>query len=293
MILSMTGFGAGKGQSGEEEISVSLRSVNHKFCEVKARLPYELAPLEAELVRQVKDGLARGAIEASVRRTAGGGRSATTAKVDLELARQYVSALNEAADALSLPRNLGTAELARIEGLVQIEARALDVDAARAAMKQATEQAIKAMVAMREREGKALAQDLLSRVASIREAAKKVAELSPASIEHYRERLEARVAELSRGVAVDPQRLAQEVALFADKVDIAEELTRLESHLEQLEQLVHGSEPAGRRMDFLVQELHREVNTTGSKSQSAEIAQLVVGMKAEVERIREQVQNVE
>lgn len=291
MIRSMTGFGAGRAKVGEEEISVEIRSVNHKFCEVKARLPPELAAGEVDLVRQIKEAVRRGALEVFVKRSPG--RSSLVPRVDLDLARAYVSAVTEAARELGLALNLGAAELAQVEGLVSLEARALDLASAREAQRVAAQEALRALHAMREKEGATLAQDLLGRAQALREGVAALAQLSPRSVEEYRQRLAERVAELSRGVPVEPQRLAQEVALFADRVDIAEELTRLASHLDQLEAMVNSSEPAGRRMDFLVQEIHREVNTAGSKSQSAEIAQRIVSLKAEVERIREQVQNVE
>src|SRR5205085_3860897 len=146
---------------------------------------------------------------------------------------------------------------------------------------------------MRRREGEALARDLTARFETIERLGAQVAQLAPAQVEAYRERLSARVAELSRGVALDPARLAQEVALFADRTDIAEEVTRLASHIEQLRSLIQSDAPAGRRLEFLVQEVNREINTLGSKSQHARIASMVVEMKAELERVREQVQNVE
>jgi uncharacterized protein (TIGR00255 family) len=146
---------------------------------------------------------------------------------------------------------------------------------------------------MRGVEGEAIHADLEARLGLIERWSREVAQLAPRSVEEYRQRLTERVAELARGISVDEQRLAQEVAVFAERTDIAEEMTRLSSHLEQFRQMMAGNEPAGRRMDFLVQEMHREVNTTGSKSQHAEISARVVSMKAEVERIREQVQNVE
>jgi uncharacterized protein (TIGR00255 family) len=146
---------------------------------------------------------------------------------------------------------------------------------------------------MRLSEGEAIHADLDARLKLLEGWSREVAQLAPRAVQEYQQRLTDRIAELARGVAVDPQRLAQEVALFAERTDIAEEVTRLASHLEQFRALLASSEPAGRRMDFLVQEMHREVNTTGSKSQHAEISARVVSMKAEVERIREQVQNVE
>ncbi|MGI5865679.1 MAG: YicC/YloC family endoribonuclease [Myxococcales bacterium] len=292
MIHSMTGFGAGRASVGGSEVSIEIRSVNHKYAEVKARLPPELAALEAELVKRIKERLQRGAIEISIRRSSVG-RSALLPRVDLELAREYVAALDELGRQLSLERNLGLAELAQVEGVVSLEPRPIELEDARQALASAVDQALASLVAMRAREGAALAEDMLARLAVVRAKAARIGELAPQSVEQYRARLEQRIAELSRGIQVDPQRLAQEVALFADRVDIAEELTRLASHLDQFERLVQGAGPAGRRMDFVVQELNREVNTIGSKSQSAEVAQLVVELKAEIERIREQVQNVE
>lgn len=291
MIHSMTGFGVGRARAGDEELSVEVRAVNHKFCEVKPRLPHELAALETELVRQVKEAVRRGALEVYVRRSHTGGN--VSARVDTELAREYVRALDELAQELNLTRDLGVAQLAQIEGIVTFEERGVDLEQARTALKTALAEALTGLVAMRRREGEALAQDLRTRLATLRGWADQIRTLSPASVEQYRARLEERVAELSRGVPVDPQRLAQEVALFAERVDVAEECTRLASHLDQFDQLLASEEPVGRKMDFLVQEMNREINTTGSKSQSVEVAQLVVAMKAELERVREQVQNVE
>lgn len=292
MILSMTGFGAARGRAGDEDVAVEIRAVNHKYCEVKPRLPAELAPLEAEIIRQVKEGVRRGALEITIRRTRDV-RSLLVPRVDLALAREYVTALREMGSELGLTQNLGVAELAQIEGLVVLESRGLDLEAARQAVGQGIEDALRALRLMREREGQALARDLTQRITQLRGATQRLKALSPATVDHYRARLEERLAELAREVPVDPVRLAQEVALFADRVDVAEELTRLDAHFAAFERLVASDEPAGRRMDFLVQEMYREINTIGSKSQSGEISEIVVGIKSELERVREQVQNVE
>jgi uncharacterized protein (TIGR00255 family) len=288
----MTGFGAGRARVGDEELSVELRSLNHKFCEVKARLPRELAPLEPVLAKQVKERLARGSVEVLVRRqspTASG----TVPTIDLGLAREYARAFRELSASLGLTGDLGLSQLVNQPGVVRLEERGVNVEAATEACQTALAQALVALEEMRRVEGEAIRADLESRLGLIAGWAAEVAQLAPRSVEDYRRRLEERVAELSRGVAVEPQRLAQEVAVFAERTDIAEEMTRLSSHLEQFRALIQSDEPSGRRMDFLVQEMHREVNTTGSKSQHAEISNRVVSMKAEVERIREQVQNVE
>ncbi|MFY0575312.1 YicC/YloC family endoribonuclease [Cystobacter fuscus] len=292
MLKSMTGFGAGRARVGDEEFSVEVRSLNHKFCEVKARLPRELSALEPALVKQVKDRPARGAVDVFIKRntaTAAG----TVPVVDVGLAREWARALREVGEALGELAEVSWSVVASQPGVVRLEERGMNVESATQAVSGALEQALTALEQMRQVEGEAIRVDLETRLGLIERWSREVAGLAPRSVEEYRQRLTERVAELARGISVDEQRLAQEVALFAERSDIAEEMTRLASHLEQFRQLMGAGEPSGRRMDFLVQEMHREVNTTGSKSQHAEISARVVSMKAEVERIREQVQNVE
>jgi uncharacterized protein (TIGR00255 family) len=292
MLKSMTGFGAGRARVRDEEFSVELRSLNHKFCEVKARLPRELAALEPVVVKQVKDRLARGSVEVFIKRqtaTAAG----TVPVVDVALAREYARAFRQVAEALGMMAEVSWTHVSTQPGVMRLEERGMDVESAMQAVQEALAQALGALEQMRQVEGEAIHADLETRLGLIERWSQEVAQLAPRSVEEYRHRLAERVAELARGISVDEQRLAQEVAVFAERTDIAEEMTRLASHLEQFRQMMAGSEPAGRRMDFLVQEMHREVNTTGSKSQHAEISSRVVSMKAEVERIREQVQNVE
>ncbi|MCP3101386.1 YicC family protein [Myxococcus sp. K15C18031901] len=292
MLKSMTGFGAGRARVGDEEVSVEVRSLNHKFCEVKARLPRELASLEPAVTKQVKDRLARGSVEVLVKRQAATA-SGTVPTVDLNLAREYLRTFRELAQELGLSGDVTWAQVANQQGVVRLEEKGVDLESATPAVMTALDQALSALEKMRLVEGEAIHADLDARMKLLEGWSREVAQLAPRAVQDYQQRLTDRVAELARGVAVDPQRLAQEVALFAERTDIAEEVTRLASHLEQFRVLMASSEPAGRRMDFLVQEMHREVNTTGSKSQHAEISARVVSMKAEVERIREQVQNIE
>ncbi|MBJ6765175.1 YicC family protein [Myxococcaceae bacterium JPH2] len=292
MLKSMTGFGAGRARVGDEEVSVEVRSLNHKFCEVKVRLPRELASLESVLVKTVKDRLARGSVEVLVKRQAAT-VSGNVPTVDVALAREYARAFREVADALGLTAEVAWAHVANQPGVIRLEEKGLAIEPATQAVQVALEQALGALESMRETEGQSIQADLDARMKLIEGWSREVADLAPKAVADYQTRLSERVAELARGIAVDPQRLAQEVTLFAERTDIAEEVTRLGIHLEQFRILMASREPAGRRMDFLVQEMHREVNTTGSKSQHAEISARVVSMKAEVERIREQVQNVE
>jgi uncharacterized protein (TIGR00255 family) len=288
----MTGFGAARAEAGSETISVELRAVNGKFCEVKPRLPRELSALEPELVKSVKGRISRGVIDAFVRREAGGARGVLP-RVDLTLAAAYAKAFRELKDSLGLAGEATVQDLAAMDGVISLGESAPDPEAAASALQKALASAIDALDEMRKREGEALARDLSARLDTIEKGAREVSRLAPLQVDAVRERLSARIAELTRGVPLEPSRLAQEVALFADRTDVAEELTRLASHLAQARGLISSESPAGRKLEFLVQELNREINTIGSKSQHAGIAATVVELKAELERIREQVQNVE
>ena len=288
----MTGFGAGRGEAGGEALSVELRAVNGKFCEVKPRLPREMSSLEPDLVKAVKARVSRGVVDVFVRRDSAGARGLTP-KTDLPLAAAYAKAFRELKDELGLPGEPTVKDIAALEGVISLGEASADPVALATALQKALEPALAALEEMRRREGEALAKDLAARLSTIERGAQEVQRLAPLQIEAARDRLSARIAELTRGVPLDPARLAQEVALFADRTDVAEELTRLASHLAQARGLIASDAPAGRKLEFLVQEVNREINTIGSKSQHAGIASLIVDLKAELERVREQVQNVE
>jgi len=290
-IASMTGFGAGTATAGTEEVSVEIRSVNGKYCEVKARLPRELSSLEGDAVRQVKERLARGNVDVFVRRTSTA--PASTPVVDAALVAAYAEASARAAKTAGIRDDLGIRDLLVLEGVVRLEERAPDPDAVSQALRAALGAALDALVASRRREGAALEADLRARARTLRELATKAAEAAPAAVEVFRERLHARVREVAGEPGVDPDRVAQEVVLYADRTDVAEELTRLVAHFDELDRVLAGAGAVGRRLDFLLQEVNREVNTIGSKSQSTDMARIVVEMKTELERVREQVQNVE
>jgi uncharacterized protein (TIGR00255 family) len=291
MIRSMTGFGSGRGAADGEEIVVEVRSVNHKFCEVKIRLPRELAALEPEVGKAIKERLARGGIEVALRRAGPGGSMAP--RVDAALAEAYARAYAEVAARLGLHGQATLADIVAAEGVIRLDDREADLDSARKATERALQLALDALVAMRVREGEALRRDLEARLATVEGLVVRVEALAPQAVEHHRARLAERVVELTRGIPLDQGRLAQEIALLAERTDVAEEVTRLRSHVAQARQLLGSGEPAGRKLDFLVQEMHREGNTIGSKSQHADISNVVVSLKAEIERMREQVQNVE
>lgn len=291
-IASMTGFGAGRCVEGTEEISVELKSVNGKFCEVKARLPREFAAFESVIVRAVKERVARGNVDVFVRRSSPEGL-VSEPKVDAALVAAYAVKLKQAARDAGIDDALGIRDLLPLDGIATLTERTPDLEASQRALTVALAQGLDALLEVREREGAALHADLTMRVVLMRGLVSRVAELAPAAAGAFRERLRQRVKDIAPDLALDPARLEQEVIVYADRSDIAEEITRLDAHLAELDRLLEEDEPVGRRLDFLLQEVNREINTTGSKSQSTDVARLVVELKAESERLREQVQNVE
>lgn len=288
----MTGFGMSRFMAGTDEWLVEVKSVNHKFCEVKVRLPREMSSLEAALVKTVKDRVARGAVDVWIRRFL---QQAPTAvpTVDVGLAKSYLDSLQALAQSLGLSDKVSLRDIVSQPGVLRIDEKPLDVAGLEEAAQRALGEALGSMLKMREVEGALLKADLEARLQKISTLSNEVESLGPRSVSEYQDRLWARVKELSAQQPVEPQRLAQEVALMADRCDITEELTRLRSHLTHFQKLMASGEPAGRKLEFLTQELNREINTTGAKSQHVDISSRIVDLKAEVERIREQVQNVE
>ncbi len=292
MLRSMTGFGSGRASVAGEELTVEVKSVNHKFCEVKVRLPRELSALEPVLVKAVKDRIFRGAVDVTVRWDSARATTAV-ARVDTALAQEYRQAYRALADAIGARDEVPLTAVATMPGVIRMEERAVELDSASQSAGQALDQALSALLEMRVKEGAAVEADFRGRLELIERLSSQIGALSPSALAEYRTRLSQRIADLAAGVTLDPQRLAQEVAILADRTDVTEELTRLSSHIGQFRALMAAREPTGRKMDFLVQEMHREVNTTGSKSQYAAISERVVALKVEIERLREQVQNIE
>ena len=290
----MTGYGRAEAQLDGRRLVVELRSVNHRFLELKVRLPREDAELEAELGKLVRSRLSRGSVSLSLREEGDDAAQAEGALVDTARAKQWALALGEVAIAVGAPPP--TLELVCAQqGVLRPRApetpRPLLLTAARAA----TDAALRSLSETRAREGAALGRDLAGRLEALGTLRDRVKQLADAEPELHRRKLAARLAALldDRPGQVDPQRLAQEVALLAERLDVSEELVRLGAHLDEATRLLGGTEAAGRRLDFLSQEIHREVNTIGSKSQSTDITATVIELKAELERFREQVQNLE
>lgn len=290
-MRSMTGFGAGEAPLGHGRLVVEVRTVNHRFLDVRVRLPKELADC-AMMVEQLTRGrLSRGRCEISVRLD---GAAHAGAILDRARARAAFAALAEVRDELAPGAELPLTLLATVPDLFVVSSEG-EVARMREALTVATHGALDAMDAMRAREGEGLRRDVAKRAHGLRLLVRAIAARVPDVLEGYRRRLRERIRTLmsTEEAPVDEARLEQEVVLFADRTDISEELTRLEIHLDGAAELLDCSEPCGRRLDFLLQEIGREINTIGAKSQDAAIARAVVEAKAELERVREQVQNVE
>ncbi len=290
-MRSMTGYGFGRIQRDGWEVTAELKTVNHRFLDLSMRLPRNIAFLEQVVRGELAKGLKRGHVDIfiTVRNTES---SAMDISVDRDLARKYC----EAGEALS--REAGTAydmtasRLLALEGVVTLTEREMDQEQVSAACTEALRAAISQIVLMREKEGANLKEDLrmhLDAAAGLRE---KILTRAPAVVTEYRERLEARLKNMLTD-GVDPARLAQEVALMADRCAIDEELARLESHIGQMRSYLDVEGEIGKKMDFLIQEMNREANTIGSKAQDGAIAQWVVDLKSEIEKLREQIQNAE
>jgi uncharacterized protein (TIGR00255 family) len=287
----MTGFGLGEAPLGAGKLAIEIRGVNHRFLDVRVRVPRELGDLASFVEQIAREKLTRGRYEVAVR-VDGVGLGAPV--LDRDRARAAFRALTELRDELAPGADVPLSLLGAIPDLF-VSSAEQEIERVREGTRRAFEAATRALDAMREREGVALGDDLVKRLARVRVLAADVMGRAPDVVEAHRKRLRERADRLraSADVDVDKSRLEQEIALFAERSDICEELTRLESHCTQFAGLLGDAEAIGRRMDFLLQEMAREANTVGAKSPDAAIAHAIVEMKAEIERMREQVQNVE
>jgi uncharacterized protein (TIGR00255 family) len=293
-MLSMTGFGAGETTSGPVTVSVELRSVNHRFLDVSLKLPAALQFLEIELRQRLKDGLARGRVTCAATVTV----DPAAAAPRLEPARldAAIDLLKQAADRLATvtgeAQELRLEHLLRVPDLLQPGAADLSRDDLSAAFLGALDQALASLQEMKRQEGARLVSDMRARLEALTTGLAEVQRLAPEAAAEAHRKLSERLEELLQG-ELDPQRLAQEVAYLADKANINEECERLAIHLEHARAALQDGGQVAKRLNFLLQEMHREVNTMGSKTNLMEITQLVIGMKDEVESLREQVQNLE
>ncbi len=295
MIRSMTGYGAGYALENQRTVSVEIRSTNHRFLDLNIRIPREYSFLEAEIAQLLRASLRRGRIElhAAVQ-----GPVPAESLLDMDVAAGFVGAAERLRERFHLEDALDLKTLMSLPGVVRnrdalrVPGQAVDGDVSRLLL-ECTREALQHLVAVREREGAALARTMRGSLEQVGAALAELRARMPRSVEKHRQRLAERLERLAPDIAVDPQRVAQEVALMAERSDFAEELVRLESHANEFGRLLQCEEPVGKELDFLIQEMQREINTTLAKSADLDITRPALAAKAEIERLREQVQNIE
>ena len=293
MIKSMTGYGRAREMLNKRDITVEVRSVNNRYLDCTVKMPRMYTFAEDAIKQRVQQAVSRGKVDVFITVDAS---AADVAKVTVnqELAAQYVAALNALAEVCGPTAYKVTPEtLARFPDVLTVTKADEDLETVSADLCAVLDKALEAYNAMRAIEGAKLAEDIGSRLTNIETYTSQVEERSPQTVAEYRAKLTARMEEVLQSTTIDPQRILTEAAIYADKVAVDEETVRLRSHVAQLRTMLVSDEPMGRKMDFLIQEVNRESNTIGSKCSDVSIAQVVVGLKAEVEKMREQVQNVE
>ena len=291
-LLSMTGYGMAKGVVEGQEITVELKSVNNRYLDCSVRLPRNFLFAEDAVKQAISGAVARGKVDAFVS-CQSSGEAGTVVTVNRELAREYFNAVSAVADELGLDSGLNALSIARMPDVLTVERREIDREQTENALREITARAAEDFNAMRAREGERLRRDLLEKLTVIEGLVSAVEERSPQTVKEYRDRLELRLRQLLEDRAVDEQRLLTEAAIFADRTAVDEETVRLRSQISQFRVMLEEGSPIGRKMDFLIQEFNRESNTIGSKCSDAALAKVVVDLKSEIEKIREQLQNIE
>ena len=288
----MTGYGRGETDYSGIKFSVELNSVNRKQSDIVVNLPRDLAELEPRVRQTINESISRGRTNVGITYHDGPGVTRRLA-LDGELARSYHEAMRALQKELNAPGEITISAILQAPGVLRIPEETLKADEAWPAIERALRSALAELIKMREREGKHLAKDLIHRLKAMRKRLKEIRALHPDVVKRYRAALLGRIQKAGLPVATDDERLIKEVSFFADRSDISEELTRIESHLAQFAHHLRRNEPVGRTLEFITQEIFRELNTLGAKANDATISQHVVACKAELEKIREQIQNLE
>lgn len=293
-MKSMTGYGRGECARGGVKVTVELSSVNRKQTEISLNLPRELEPLEPLVRDEIHRRISRGRLTAKISLHAAENNFTAGVRLNVPLARAYVRELGRLAKELDLAGPVTLDSLLRAPGVLQADDQFDDAERFRPAVEKALREALAVLVQMRAREGSHLAADLKRRMGAIRKSAGRIHKQAPEVVKRFQQQLRERIRNAGLEMpGIDDERLLKEVVYFADRSDISEELTRLESHFQQFEDCLRSNEPVGRTLDFLAQEMNREVNTIGSKANDSLISREVVTLKAELEKFREQVQNIE
>ena len=292
LIKSMTGFGRSSLALENMDVLVEMRSVNHRFLEISVRAPHAYSYLEDRLKKQIQQRALRGKIDISVT-IQHHGSDGLEVEVNSELAAAYVNALRKANEQLSLEDDLTLTSVMRFSDIFSLRKVQLDEEKMWETILPAVTDAVDKFLEMRITEGNKLYEDLKQRLDTLESMLKKVEEYAPETAKRYYDKLYAKICEILADRETDEARIMTEAAIFADRIAIDEETVRLGSHIEQFRDLLDSEEPVGRKLDFLVQEMNREVNTMGSKAQDLAVTRLVVDMKSEIEKMREQIQNIE
>ncbi|HIF03212.1 MAG TPA: YicC family protein [Nitrospinaceae bacterium] len=293
MLKSMTGFSRYENQSEDLTCKVEIRSVNNRFIDINTRLPKSLAPLELPLKKMVKTKCARGSFDISIAIEKNGDSEAgLEVNPNLPLATEYLKAFKEIQDGLGLKGEIDINTILSQRDVVKSELKKVEFSCEEIVM-QSVDRALTDLIKMREDEGRNLEKDILNQISSIETLRKSIAAKQSITIQKFQDKLNEKIQILTSGIEIDPARIAQESALLADRCDVTEEIVRLKSHLEQFNILVASNDPQGRKLEFLTQEINREVNTTGSKTIDLEVSRAVIEMKSCLEKIREQLANIE
>lgn len=291
-MKSMTGYGRARETSNEREIVVELRAVNHRYLDVNVKAPRGYGFLEEAIKKLAASKISRGKVDIYINVTDLAAQE-TTITLNHELAQSYFDALVELRDALHLHDDISVMSIAKMPDVLVSQRVEVDAEALTASVSEVFNEAVKQFDEMREIEGEKLASDVRNRMNTIKEIVQQIEIRSPERVIAYREKLEKRMNEILADSTVDEQRILTEAAIFADKTAVDEETVRLRSHLDQLDTMLKDYNPVGRKLDFLVQEMNREANTIGSKANDSILANYVISLKAEIEKIREQIQNIE
>ena len=292
MLKSMTGFGKGEGDTALGKLYVEVRSVNHRYCDINIKLPKRLTPFENRIKETIRSQVSRGRIDVSLKLD-NLGEEKIQLHVDLHLAEQYYQALQSLREKLQLKDEVSLALLAGSKDLITAKEEAGDIEPYWQEIVPILKRSFQDLDEMKRLEGESIAKDIQQRLEYIAQQLSIIKQQFPSRLEAYQNKLQERLQSLLKGMEVDFSRFQQEVAFLTERTDITEEIVRTESHLAQFTILWKGEESVGRKMEFLLQEIHREVNTVSAKANDAEISQRVVEIKSELEKIREQVQNIE
>lgn len=292
MIKSMTGFGQGEASNQEWSVKVEMKSVNHRYLDLWLRIPKQYSLLEEPIRMLIQEEMSRGRVEVSVNIEEFGDRQRNV-RINKPLLNGYLAALETIQQELGIKESIQLDHILQLPDLLELEEPDVNWDSLQETVLKAVRTALDELEAMRRNEGYQLSQDILMKISLIERHVDRISEIAPAVVQDYRERLKERLGDLLDGTTITEERFVGEVALFADKCSIDEELVRLKSHIQQFRQSIEKESPVGRKLDFLLQEMNREINTIGSKGNNVGIAGLVVDVKSELEKIREQVQNIE